>query len=176
MKQRRKIFNYDNINEEKIVNSTSEMFLNSITACGCLIYRMRNKKVEMLLIKYDDKNWSKLDDFGGKISLTDKDIFSCAIRKTSSETNKIIDDEKIADLLCDNNYATFYNKQSKYFMYLVEGNKNYLNDTSIFGDEEKEEQIKRTISWYKYDDIKQNLSLRLLQNSKLHHYIDNLQK
>jgi hypothetical protein len=175
MKGSRQVFNYDNLNESKIVENTNDMFKNSITACGCLIYKTRNKKVELLLNKYDDVNWSKLDDFGGKISLNDKDIFQAAVRKTASETNNIINDEEIADLISDNTCTTFYNKRSKYFMYLIEVNENYICDTSLFGDADETENIKRTIKWYEYDKIKCKLAYRLSQNDKLCAYFNSIQ-
>lgn len=66
----RKIFNLDNLNESKTVANLSDKqqtYENSISAGGCLFYKRNEKnEIKLLLIKYDDPAWTKLDDFGGR--------------------------------------------------------------------------------------------------------------
>ena len=111
MKESRRIFDYDNLDKTKIVNNTHNMYKNSITATGCLFYKIVDNKVMVLLVKYADKNWPLLDDFGGKIMLNDNSVLNAAIRKTTSETNNVINDELIADIISTSDHNTFYNKK-----------------------------------------------------------------
>ena len=69
----RKIFNYDNFTESKIIdfNDKKQMYENTISACGTLFYKIKDGKLWLLLIKYDDPNWPRLDDFGGQIDNDD---------------------------------------------------------------------------------------------------------
>lgn len=155
----RHIFNYDNINEHKMVTSlkSDDLYKNSISACGCLLYKIKNNKIELLLIKYENKNWPLLDDFGGQIDNTDKSVYDAMVREIEEETNnvitgKIISKKKIV--------KTFYNHHSKYHLLLIQVDDEY-DDTSIFGDFEKTDNIKRTIDWYPYKDVKNKIAFRL---------------
>lgn len=171
----RRIFNYDDLKKTKIVNGTRDMFNNSITATGCLFYKLIDNKVFVLLVKYADKNWPLLDDFGGKIMMNDNSVLNAAIRKTTSETNNIINDEIIADIICDNNYEMFYNKKSKYLVHLIKVNSDFMVDTSIFGDIEQCDKIKRTVNWYEFGQVKNKIAYRLSLNEKLHVYLNGLE-
>ena len=159
----RKIFNYDNIDESKIVSmlSKNELFDKSISATGILFYKIVKNNVKLMLIKYADKNWPKLDDFGGRIDNTDDTVFDAAIRETEEETNKIITKDLILKISSDDNIKCFYNKTSKYFLHLIRVDEDFFSDTSIFGDFEEHDKIYRKVEWYDFKDCKTELSYRL---------------
>lgn len=153
------------------------LYQNSVSACGCLIYKIVNNRLMLLLIKYADPNWPRLDDFGGQIDETDLTVFDAICRETSEETNGVINEEYINDLIeNDKSIKTFYNKQSKYFLMLMETNKKFCSDTSKFGNIEVADKIKRQINWYNYSEIKNDLSFRLLNNKKLIEHLDIIEK
>lgn len=172
----RKIFNYDNITESKIVDNLSDRSLtyeNSISACGSLFYKIENSKVKLLLIKYSDVNWPRLDDFGGKIEISDMSVFDSMTREVSEETNNIITEEYLK-MIINENTPTFYTKQSKYHLWLIKVNNNEFQDTNIFGNIEYSDNIERIIDWYDFDEIKNNLAFRLLNNAQLMNYLTSL--
>ena len=96
----RKIFNYDNLNESKIVKNlkSDDLFENSISACGCLFYKIIDNQVELLLIKYKDPSWPLLDDFGGVIDTTDISVHQAMVREVSEETNTVISESILNNL------------------------------------------------------------------------------
>lgn len=173
----RKIFNYDDITESKIVSSLTakkQLYENSISACGCLFYKIVNNKVQLLLIEYDDPNWPKLDDFGGKIDETDNELYDAIARETSEETNNVIACDYLLDRLKNEELKIFYEKHSKYYLVLLKASKKFHPDTSVFGDFENCDKIKRKINWYDYQTVKSKLAYRLGKNSKLIDYLDSL--
>lgn len=172
----RKIFNYNNIFESRVVESLTHkeyIYEKSISAGGCLFFR-KNKDLELLLISYDDPNWPRLDDFGGRVDIIDDTIYNTIIRETTEETNNVINEKIMLNLIGDNKYRSFYNHYSKYFMIVIEVSNNFFNDTSVFGIFEKTDKISRTINWMKYSEIKHKLAHRLLNNQQLINYLDSL--
>lgn len=167
----RKIFNYDNIEEFKIVESNKDAYTNTISACGCLFYKVVNGDLYLLLISYTDPEWDRLDDFGGKIDTTDVSVIDAIIRETSEESNDIINGDIIQR--CD--YYEFYNRQSKYYSIVIEVDDDFFPDTTVFGDFERADRLGRTVNWYKYDEYKDNLAFRLLNNKKLIEFFDDKQ-
>lgn len=172
----RKIFNYDNLNENKItqLSNKKELYENSVSACGCLFYKFVNNKLKLLLIKYEDSNWPLLDDFGGQIDECDNTVFDAICRETSEETNNVLTKEYLSDWIENGDYKTFYNKISKYYLLLIESNENFYDDTSIFGTTEQTENIKRQIKWFDYVTHKKKLAHRLGKNFELIKYLDEL--
>lgn len=168
IKTRRRIFNYDNMNESKIVNNMgakNELYENSVSATGCLFYKIIDNKVKLMLIKYADPKWPKLDDFGGKIDEPDGSIFDAAMRETEEETNFVISKEMVLEKIVeDNNNCRFYNKLSKYCLHLVRVDNDFFNDTSVFGDFENSDKIYRTVGWYDLNEHKHELAYRLNMN------------
>lgn len=172
----RKIFNWDNIQESKIVESLANkkyLYENSISACGCLFYKIINNKVKLLLISYESKDWPKLDDFGGRIDNTDESLSITIARETSEETNNIISYEYMMSIL-KNEQKYFYNKQSKYYVALIETNDDFHSDTEKFGNIELHDNIKRSVKWCDYETVKNDLAMRLLCNIDLINFLDNL--
>lgn len=172
----RKIFNRDNITESKIVDNLSDStktYENTISACGSLIYKVEDNKVKLLLIKYTDIKWPRLDDFGGKIDITDMSVFDAMSREVSEETNNIIKGDYLK-ILINKNTLTFYNKQSKYYLWLIKIDNNQFQDTTVFGNIEFSDNIERNINWYDFDEIKNNLALRLLNNEELMKYLSSV--
>jgi 8-oxo-dGTP pyrophosphatase MutT (NUDIX family) len=171
---RRRIFNYDDMSKSKVVdnlNSKSKLFDNSISASGCLFYKIVDNKIKLLMIKYTDPRWPKLDDFGGKIDEPDKSVFDAAIRETTEETNNVISKDIILKILSDNDdYICFYNKTSKYYVYLMKVDDDFFNDTSIFGNFEKADKISRTVGWYDLHTNKKNIAYRI-QSKELFAYL-----
>lgn len=166
----RKVFNYDNFDESTVVDKSKlQQYENTISACGCLFYRINDKTsdIEMLLIKYNDPTWPRLDDLGGQIDASDTSVFGAMSRETLEETNNQID---IKEFLNKDKAHFLYNKKSKYYFALIKVDMNFYPDTTIFGDTEFTDNIKRTIGWYKYKDIKQQLAFRLYYCTELHKY------
>lgn len=174
----RKIFNCDNISENKIIASLEckeDLYENSISACGCLFYRIYKSKLQLLLISYSDPKWPKLDDLGGRIDETDNSVFDAIARETSEETNGVINVNFMMSVLfkSDSN-KFFYNKQSKYYVVVSQVNEHFYPDTTVFGDFETTDKINRVIKWFDYDQVKPNLAFRLLYNSELIGYLDSI--
>jgi 8-oxo-dGTP pyrophosphatase MutT (NUDIX family) len=169
----RKIFNRDTINENKIVNSLADItqtYENSISACGCLFYKIVDNVVQLLLIKYTDPNWQRLDDFGGKIDLDDTSVFNAMMREVSEETNGVITGEYLTSAI-NGDTKTFYNRKSKYYIWLVQVDDTFFPDTSIFGNNEIYDNIERTVQWYNFNEIKDSLAYRILHNDELIQYL-----
>ena len=172
----RKIFNHDNLKESKIVSKLydkSTTYNNSISACGCLLYKILNDELLLLLISYKDPSWPKLDDFGGRVDDSDKTVYDTISRETSEETNGVITKSAIKKLM-KHCIAKFYNKQAKYFSMLIEVNSDDFEDTLLFGDTEITDNIERTIKWHAYSNVKTKLAHRLLNNSMLIQHLDEL--
>ena len=171
----RKIFNFDNLAESKLVTDLADktqIYTNSISACGCLFYkRGANSEIELLLIAYADPNWPRLDDLGGKIDLTDETVDAAIAREVSEESNRMIEVDYIAHV---HDIPTFYNHQAKYVVKCIEVNNEFFPDTDLFGTVETHDNIERTIKWYKYTEIKTKLAYRLYYNKNLIEYLDNL--
>jgi 8-oxo-dGTP pyrophosphatase MutT (NUDIX family) len=155
-----------------MATGANDMYSNTISACGCLFYKLVEGELYLLLITYADPEWSRYDDFGGKIDLTDASVMDAIIRETSEETNHIINKKILRK--CD--YDEFYNRQSKYYSILIEVDDDFYPDTSIFGEYENTDKIKRTVDWHKYNDCKNNLAYRLLNNKKLIKFLDEKQE
>ena len=169
----RKVFNYNDMTQYKTISKTSKAncFDNSISACGCLFYKIYNNELYLLLISYADPKWPKLDDFGGQIDSDDNSVLDAIIRETSEESNNLISEKIIKKLLINNKYETFYNKTSKYYNFAIKVDNDFFHDTKVFGVLEKTDNIKRTISWYKYNDVKSKISLRIAFNNVLITYL-----
>jgi len=166
MSKLRKIFNYDNLSESKMaqLNDYQNIYFNTISAAGCLFYKDDNK---LLLIEYADPNWTRLDDFGGVVDENDETIYDTIIRETAEETNNIIDEKLMKQLLENNDNKYFYNKLSKYFFVLIRVDDYFFPNTYVFGIKEQHDQILRKVKWYDFEEIKQKLAYRLSNTKKL---------
>lgn len=165
----RRIFNFDNQEESKVITSLknkSALYPNTISASGCLFYRDGQDEKELMLIEYDDKNWIFLDDYGGQIDAPDQTLFDAIARETYEESNGLITKKMISDLLSGKT-RTFYSPFSKYYVIVVKVDDTFFPDTSIFGDTETHDKIKRKVSWYKFSDARKKLSQRLCGNKEL---------
>ena len=138
-----------------------------VMASGALIYRFNNKKMELLVIKYNNK----YEDIGGKIDNTDKNIYYATAREVEEETNGIIKSRDIYDRLTDSPYI--YSAKSKYIIFLVEATEDEKKLVKKdFGEYEHHDNIKRTIGWVKKETlvdpkiIKHKMNWRL-KNRKL---------
>jgi ADP-ribose pyrophosphatase YjhB (NUDIX family) len=172
----RRIYNYDNMSESKIIASLKEvdkLYTNTISACGILFYKNTDNGKELLLMKYADPNWNKLDDFGGCIDASDSSVIEAIVRETREESNGKITREMVESVINDNNYTVFYNNYSKYYSIVVEVDSTFFPDTSVFGDFEESDQIYRTIGWYNYNDCKESVACRLSKNSDTIAFLEN---
>jgi 8-oxo-dGTP pyrophosphatase MutT (NUDIX family) len=172
---KRRIFDHNDIKKSKVVNNLNskiELFDESISATGCLFYKIVDNKIKLLLIKYTDPRWKKLDDFGGKIDEPDKSVFDAAIRETTEETNNVISKNIVIDTMNnDANSTCFYNKTSKYYVHLMRVDDDFFNDTIVFGNFEKKDKISRTVGWYDLQENKHKLAYRI-QSSELMRYLN----
>jgi hypothetical protein len=171
----RRVFNYDNLNQSKILNTNNyiQLYTNSITATGCLFYKIVDGIIWLLLIKYINPEHPLLDDFGGKADITDMTIMQTIMRELSEETNGVIAGEYIEHLV--NESPAFYNKQSKYYVKVVCVDDSFYPDTTVFGDFEGIDYISRTVSWYKFNEVRDKLAHRLQLNNELMRFLDSLQ-
>jgi 8-oxo-dGTP pyrophosphatase MutT (NUDIX family) len=171
----RRIFNYDNLSESKIVDFRRKnlFYDNSISAGGCLFYK---KNKQLLLSKYADSKWYYLDDIGGQVDFHDDSIMCTIFREVLEETNEEISCAMLSHLFRYNRCDMFYTKQSYYYSFLIQVDDDFFPDTSVFGEIEKQqhERISRIISWYDYDEVKNQLSPRLLNNGCIIDFLDNL--
>lgn len=174
----RKIFNLDDFTESKIVTFQTkkrESYANSISACGCLIYKIENNKVKLLLIRYfDQKKNNKLDDFGGKVDIIDNSVFETIARETSEETNDLISKKYVLDKIISKEYASYYTPSAKYYFIVIECDNKFYPNTRVFGKKEKHEKIPREIRWLDYASNKRRIAKRLSDNKNLIKYLDTL--
>ena len=174
MSTQRRIFNYDDMIETKLISSLADkknLYSNSISACGCLIYKNTGAGKQLLLISYEDPKWNKLDDFGGRIDESDSSIFDAIARETSEETNGVLSHDFIKEKL-DGNNKSFYNNYSKYYVVAIEVDRNFCLNTNIFGDFEDADKIKRTVGWHNFKNVKEDLALRLKNNNDLMKFLE----
>ena len=170
----RRIFDYDNLEKSKIVwwkGDRRSYFENTISACGCLFYKIVDGRIKLLLYNYLDSKDAPLDDFGGKVDLYDRNVYETMRREVLEETNNLID---IFYINSERFKEYFYVKFSKYYTALIEVDEDFFPDTSIFGTKECLEGIDRVIKWYDYLDSKPRLSLRIRENKFLIDHLDNL--
>lgn len=170
----RKIFNFDNLKETKIVSSLkakTQLYHNTVSACGCLFYRKQSQ--ELLLISYVDPNWPNYDDFGGTVDSNDNSVYDTIIRETEEETNGVISKSDMLKIIKNKNYSQFYNQFCKYFFIAVNVDENFHPNTDIFGDLEKTDCIQRTIKWIKYDHALPQLATRLKNCGNLIIFLNN---
>lgn len=159
----RKIFDFENQEDSKIVSSLkdSEAYPNSISACGCLFYKVHQGSIHLLLIEYGNPKKPKLDDLGGKIEGYDETLLDALAREVSEETNSILSKDMLLTILNTHNVSTYYNRGSKYLVKLIEVEDTFFPDTSVFGDMEHGNNYVRTIQWYEYETNKTRLAERL---------------
>ena len=88
----RKIFNYDNFEESKIILKLNKKHThyNTVSAAGCLFYKKSNYNLQLLLISYNDPKWNKLYNFVGQVDDIDDTIYNTIIREIVEETNNVI--------------------------------------------------------------------------------------
>jgi len=185
---KQRLFNYENLEESTIINKEDwkRPFVNCISACGVLFYKVVDNKVKLLLINYHKQKDSCLDDFGGKIKVMDKSLVNAMTREVSEETNYIITPEYLNIVIYRYSTRTFYNRHAKYYMWLVEVDNTFYPDTTIFGDYELLRHTNsrktrwdipenyRMIRWYDYECVKDKLAKRLLHNHELIYYLNSI--
>jgi len=167
----RKVFNYDDFTESKIVPANKlGTYHNTISACGCLF----KNNDRLLLIKYEDPKWPNLDDFGGQVDNDDESPFDTIIRETFEETNGAISKKIVKNFLDKKKYTAFYTGKSKYFCTVFEVDDDFIEDTSVFGTVETADNIKRTIDWYTISEAKNKLSNRLKFNADIMKFLEKI--
>ncbi len=144
-------------------------FLNSdnqpIRAGGIIFYKIDplTKQIKMLM-QYTsriDKNTNKkrnvYEDIGGKTDENDKSIYDTITREIIEETNGIITKEIIKEHLDDEYHKInqgFYLDHSKYYLILIEANKNIINiDRRAYGKVETNGKI-RQFHWIDANRLK----------------------
>ena len=176
MTLQRKIFNHDNLNESKVVNwgNRDEFYSNPVSAAGCLFYKEVNGKKKLLLIKYDDSGWPKLDDLGGKVDVGDTTIYDTIIREVLEESNHAISRDFMKNIFESNKYSLFYTRHSNYYCIVVKVNDDFFPNTNVFGELELTDNIRRTVAWFDYPECKNDLAHRIGKNYNLITYLDSL--
>lgn len=164
MEDIRKIFNLYDLSESKLIKLSDKknLYPCTISAAGCLFYKQTIYGKQLLLTKYVDPHWPRLDDFGGRVDVKDNTIYDTIIRETNEETNGVIGETRIRELVMNPKNKHYYNRESKYYLILVQVDETFFPDTTVFGQLENHDQIYRTIDWYDIYSNRQNLSMRLL--------------
>lgn len=166
----RKVFNYDCQTDSKMA-SPNEMYPHSVTACGCLFYKV--KPLRLMLIKYKDPKWPRYDDCGGQIDAEDSSIQEAQIREVLEETNHQIPASELRARI-EQATTVFYNPMSKYYLTLIKVDDDFYPDGKLFGDQEEHDKIIRSINWYQYTIVRDQLAMRLVKCSKLMSFLDTL--
>ena len=164
-----KIFNYENFDEYTVNNYmmgsdghyVKTHFRRQIMAAGCLFYKIVEGEVYLLVISYTDYNRDIFDDLGGKFDIYDETVTDGMFREVLEETNFKIGMGVLDDLICENNDNGYYSDIAKYYCIMIKVDDTFFKDTTVFGDCEKAENIRRTINWHKYKDIKDKLAVRI---------------
>jgi 8-oxo-dGTP pyrophosphatase MutT (NUDIX family) len=129
-------------NKRKIIHLNDDP-VQPATAAGVIIYKIVDKKMQILLIN----NRNKFEDIGGKIDDIDPSIEAAAAREVDEETNGVITREAIMSRLTES-VKTVYVKNSKYVIYILvatpDEEKLCKDD---FGEYENHDKIKRDIQW-----------------------------
>jgi ADP-ribose pyrophosphatase YjhB (NUDIX family) len=113
-----------------------------IAAAGCLIYKIVNDEILVLLI---ENSWA-IEDLGGMFDAEDESIFVTASREAEEESNGAIKASAIMDRLKTS--ETLYIKDGKYLIFFVQATKEEeLLKKQDFGFVEKTDNIERTIDW-----------------------------
>lgn len=169
----RKKFDYSDLNRSIIEPMYRSHFKQPITAAGCLFYRVKSGKMEILLANYKKKEF--LDDLGGKTDLEDTGIFDTISREVSEESNSLIDGSYIINAMILGKSKSFYHKSSKYLCLVIEVSEHFHSDYKVFGDYEHTEGYERTIEWYPMDrQTTSRLNPRLKENAALMMYLNNI--
>ena len=116
--------------------------VNKEIKAGGIIFYKNNK---LLMIHCKDK----IEDFGGKSDIDDKNIYDTVSREVEEESNKIFTVEDIKNRIEGKTYI--YIPWSKYALFFVELMKDY--DPKIFGKQEEHDGHNRNIIWVKIDDF-----------------------
>jgi 8-oxo-dGTP pyrophosphatase MutT (NUDIX family) len=177
MNQRR-IFDCDKISDSRVIDSLRDkksLYTKTISACGCLFYKIVDGHLSLLLIRYTGSSGRhELDDFGGKIDVTDQSVYETVLREVGEETNHVIDCGYLKHRLENGPYRVFYTPQSKYYLFVMPVNADFFPDTTLFGTEEQHDHLPRVVAWYSYPECKQLLAQRLVSNKALIGYLDSL--
>ena len=174
MALQRKIFNWDNLSESKIVNwgNRNEFYTNPVSAAGCLFFKEVDGKKKLLLIKYNDEGWSKLDDLGGKVDVVDTTIYDTIARETMEESNHVIPYEFMKNIFESKQYLPFYSRYSNYYCVVVKVNNDFFPNTNVFGELELTDNIRRTVAWFDYPECKNDMAHRIGKNHHLINFLD----
>jgi len=130
------------------------------TAAGILFFKVIDGKIYLLLISYNEKKYSLLDDLGGRAEVYDQSIFQTINREVAEESNDLIQVDS-QNLQCNQVYVA----DSKYLCLIVKLDSDAYQDTSIFGTFESTNKFERTIKWYEFtDQLKPQLSHRIRQS------------
>lgn len=167
----RKVFNRDNIAESSLVANLN-VYEYNISACGCMLYKIVNGELFLLLIAYENPAWPKLDDFGGKVDIEDATPDHTMWREVAEETNGIITMESLAQY---ENRRRFYCKSAKYQCTLIEVPADYAIDTGVFGDIEGNGHA-RSIDWYEFSATRGRLAQRLAYCGELTAHLELITK
>lgn len=117
---------------------------NPIRAGGVIFYKIDplTKQIKMLM-QYTERTDKRTnikrnvyEDIGGKTDENDKSINDTIMREVVEETNNIITKEIVKEHL-DKEHRKIYLKHSKYYLILIEANKNIVDiDRRAYGKEE----------------------------------------
>ena len=147
---------------KKTIDKIFYLDKQEIKAGGILFYRIKNDNIDLLLIKRNNK----YEDFGGKVDEEDNNIEETIAREVEEESNKIFKKENIINILKDNIENYYYNKTSKYLLYLVKLNSDFDTNVDKFGNMENHDKIFRRVEYVKLEtfldkEFQNNICFRL---------------
>jgi hypothetical protein len=144
-----------------------------ILSVGIIIYRIKNKSLDLLLInrfnKYEEINSFINDDY--------INIYDTISKQCVNESNYILDYDSIQKRLNDTNTFYIYNKYPKHIIYIIRATKDEGDLISeSFDDYGHYDNNERKIEWVSSNEFTHRRLNYKLRNKNLFSYINYLQK
>lgn len=146
-----------------------------VKAAGVIFTKKGYNYNSILMQDLTLKNY--IQDFGGKVDDTDKNILETVCRELFEESNasiyykntkKFLSINQLKRLVNNNRYRILYLKNSKYLFFFVNFPNTVNINFNVSGDYEILDMIPRTVKWYTMKDF-----FELQQKNKLHIRLDN---
>lgn len=130
-------------NSKKITDAKSRWFfeienLGIVYAVGFLLRNGNNYLMQI----HEDKHYH-YSDFGGKTEYYDKDVYDTVMRELCEESNGYLNVSRKELLKSE----TFYCKKSRYLLFIVDTEKDYIEAIKLMGDKEIHDNKPRTTGW-----------------------------
>jgi 8-oxo-dGTP pyrophosphatase MutT (NUDIX family) len=130
-----------------------------ISAAGILYYKKIGGKIQVLV--FQNQDFKKLEDLGGKTDISDKSPLETACREAEEETKKKISKETSHKIL--KSVEPIYIPESSYLLYIAEASEEIqslvqedFGSTEECNNKEKSWVLNRIINWMPLEDFLDN--------------------